>query len=333
FNKPKARKKYHEKLENEILFHKFLQFQFYRQWDDMYAYAREKNVKIIGDIPIYVTMDSADAWANPELFQFDENLQPTRVAGVPPDYFSKTGQLWGNPLYDWDRMEKNGFTWWVKRIKHLMKLIDIIRIDHFIGFVNYWSVPAEDDTAVNGEWIEVPTIKFFNTVKKELGTLPIIAEDLGAVTDKVRAMRDYFNFPGMKILRFAFGKDMDHEFLPHNYSEDFVVYTGTHDNTTIKAWYKNASEKERKFLHKYLDYDGDDVVWKVIELAFDSRAVFAIIQMQDFLELGEESRFNRPGTKDGNWEWRVKSSQLKEKLVKKIRKLAIKTNRISKVNR
>ena len=333
FNKQAAHKKYHLELEDDILFHKFLQFQFYKQWDDLYSYACENNIKIIGDIPIYVTMDSADAWANPELFQFDDNLEPTRVAGVPPDYFSKTGQLWGNPLYDWKRMEENGFRWWVKRIKHLTKLIDIIRIDHFIGFVNYWSVPAEDDTAVNGEWIDVPTIKFFNTVKKELGSLPIIAEDLGAVTDEVRAMRDHFNFPGMKILRFAFGDGMEHEFLPHNYPENCVVYTGTHDNTTIKAWYENASKKERKFLHKYLNYDGDDVVWKVIELAFESRAVFSIIQMQDFLELGEEARFNRPGTKDGNWEWRLKSSRVNEELVKRIHKLAKEANRIPKADK
>jgi len=311
FNKPEARKKYQHELKDEILFHKFLQFQFYQQWGDMYSYAQKNNVKIIGDIPIYVTMDSADAWANPELFQFDENLEPTRVAGVPPDYFSKTGQLWGNPLYDWERMEKNGFAWWLKRIKHLMKLIDIIRIDHFIGFVNYWSVPAEDDTAVNGKWIEVPTIKFFNTVKKELGTLPIIAEDLGVMTPSVEDLRDSFNFPGMKILQFAFDSDSENAFLPHNYSQNSVTYTGTHDNDTTIGWYQSAPEVEKHRMREYTRSDGSQPEWELIRLGMLSVADQAIFPLQDYMGLGTEHRMNLPATVGDNWLWRYTPDMLR----------------------
>jgi 4-alpha-glucanotransferase len=310
-----------QKLEKQIEYYKFLQFVFYEQWQKIQDYAHSKNIKIIGDIPIYVAFDSADAWANPEYFLFDENKQPTHVAGVPPDAFTATGQLWGNPLYDWQQMQKDGFKWWIDRFKICLQSCDIIRVDHFLGLVNYWAVPASDDTAINGKWQPARGREMLGKVLDTLGELPIIAEDLGAVTPPVEKLRDDFNLPGMKILQFAFGSGDDNPFLPHNFPENCVVYTGTHDNETTRGWYHNLPQHVKDHLHHYLQFDGSDVAWKLIETAWHSRAVMALAPMQDFLNLDNKARMNTPGTLGGNWQWRLLPKQLTQHLAQKIAQL------------
>lgn len=289
-----------------VFAHQFNQWLFFRQWGKLKAYANAKNIRIIGDIPIFVAMDSSDAWTNPDEFFLDADYQPTAVAGVPPDYFSVTGQLWGNPLYRWEAMRANGYAWWLRRIRAALRLYDIIRIDHFRGFAGYWEVPAGEPTAVNGQWVAGPGADFFAAVQRELGDLPIIAEDLGEITPDVIALRDDFKLPGMKILQFAFSTDASDKFLPHNYTANFVVYSGTHDNDTSRGWYEgSATEHERDHFRRYCHTDGHDAAWTLIAAAWGSVAAIAIAPLQDLLNLGTEARMNLPGRAEGNWAWRL----------------------------
>lgn len=291
----------------------FYQFLFFRQWNTLRAYARSKHVGIIGDIPIFVALDSADAWSAPEEFYFDEQGHPIVVAGVPPDYFSATGQLWGNPLYRWDRMQKDGFRWWIRRFQGALKLYDLIRIDHFRGFAAYWEIPAHETTAINGKWVDAPGHALFEAVRQALGTLPIIAEDLGVITPEVESLRDNFEFPGMAVLQFAFG-DADYQsnaFFPENISLNRVVYTGTHDNQTTKGWFAETKGLERDNITSYLpDIQAENAAWTFIEVAWKSRATMAIAPLQDVLNLGAEARMNLPGEAAGNWSWRYQNAQL-----------------------
>ena len=256
-------------------------------------------------------MDSADTWTNPGEFFLDETFHPTVVAGVPPDYFSETGQLWGNPLYRWDKMKANGYAWWLRRIRAALQLYDIVRIDHFRGFAGYWEIPADKKTAINGQWVTGPGADLFTAIQDALGTLPIIAEDLGEITPDVIELRDQFNLPGMKILQFAFSSDGSDKFLPHNYTRNFVVYTGTHDNDTSVGWYKkSATEYERDHFRRYLRTDGHDPSWNLLDAAFRSVAVMALAPLQDLLDLDTSARMNFPGRAEGNWSWRFTPDQL-----------------------
>ncbi|MEM7130947.1 MAG: 4-alpha-glucanotransferase [Chloroflexota bacterium] len=302
--------------------HKLAQWLFYRQWQMVRAYASEKGIQIIGDIPIFVAMDSADAWANPAEFYLDELFQPTVVAGVPPDYFSETGQLWGNPLYRWDVMAKNGYQWWIRRIQAAQRLYDIVRVDHFRGFAGYWEVPAQEQTAINGQWQKGPGAPFFHRLKDALGALPIIAEDLGEITDDVIELRDQFGFPGMKVLQFAFGGDASNAFLPHNHLPNFVVYSGTHDNATTRGWYEqDSTEAERDHFRRYNQVDGSDPGWALIRTAFASVANTAIVPLQDVLSLDNSARMNLPGRADGNWTWRYQHEKLDDGVRARLREV------------
>ncbi len=292
----------------------FYQFLFFRQWDSLRGYARQRGVRIIGDAPIFVAHDSAEVWARPDLFYLDEHGNPTVVAGVPPDYFSETGQLWGNPLYRWEAHAAEGYAWWLARLRTVLKLVDIIRLDHFRGFAGYWEIPAGETTAVNGRWAPGPGAAFFSAVQEALGDLPLIAEDLGEITPDVVALREQFRLPGMKILVFAFGDDARNPFLPHNYTPNCVVYTGTHDNDTAAGWYQRAPEKERDFARRYLARDGHDIAWDLIRAAWSSVAVFAIAPMQDLLSLDNRARMNYPSRASGNWQWRMSPEALHEGL-------------------
>ena len=307
-------------LQDEIRYHQFLQFVFFKQWKTIHHYAKNKGISIIGDIPIFIGLDSADAWANPDIFFFDQSCNPTVVAGVPPDGFSPTGQLWGNPLYRWSEMGKNNYEWWIQRFAKSLEMVDVIRVDHFIGFVNYWAVPATDDTAKNGVWEPGPGRKIFDAVKEKLGELPIIAEDLGVITPDVIKLRETFDFPGMKILQFAFYNGMDSDFLPHHYTRNCVVYTGTHDNETTRGWYSNAPDDVRKFANEYLNFDGSEseFSWKLIETAWKSRADLAIVPLQDVLNLDNSARMNFPGTANGNWQWRARKEDITKELAEKL---------------
>ncbi|MBX3013970.1 MAG: 4-alpha-glucanotransferase [Caldilineaceae bacterium] len=291
--------------------HKFNQWLFFRQWQQLKSYANAKGIQLIGDIPIFVAMDSADTWTNPGEFFLDQTCHPTVVAGVPPDYFSATGQLWGNPLYRWDKMKANGYAWWLRRIRAALKLYDIVRIDHFRGFAGYWEVPAGEETAINGQWVKGPGADLFNAIQAALGELPIIAEDLGEITPDVIELRDQFNLPGMKILQFAFSTDASDKFLPHNYTHNFVVYTGTHDNDTTVGWYNNsATTYERDHFRHYLRTDGHDPAWTMLDAAFRSVAMLALVPLQDLLDLDSPARMNFPGRAEGNWAWRFQPEQL-----------------------
>jgi 4-alpha-glucanotransferase len=292
--------------------HRLNQWLFYRQWLALKGYANGLGIQIVGDIPIFVAMDSSDAWTNPKEFFLDDQYQPTVVAGVPPDYFSATGQLWGNPLYNWKAMKKNGYAWWLRRMRAALRLYDIVRVDHFRGFAGYWEVPAGEETAINGTWQKGPGADFFKVVRKELGeNLPIIAEDLGEITPDVVELRNSFGLPGMKILQFAFSTDASDKFLPHNYERNFIVYTGTHDNDTTWGWYeRTANNHERDFARRYLRTDGHDIAWSMIDAAFRSVALYAIVPLQDMLNLRGEARMNLPGRAEGNWAWRFVSAQL-----------------------
>lgn len=323
---PVAVRSWTQKLAEELEIKKVLQYFFFSQWHALRDYANNWGIEIIGDIPIFVAPDSVDVWANRDLFYLDETGILTVVAGVPPDYFSATGQLWGNPLYNWEVMEENRFAWWIKRIKATLELVDIIRIDHFRGFAAYWEVPAGEPTAVKGKWVHAPGMKLFETIKKELGELPILAEDLGEITNDVHEMRDRFGFPGMKILQFAFdegesgGINSDNIFLPHNHNRNSVVYSGTHDNDTTRGWYRSRNEREKDMIRRYLARDDNDIVWDFIRMAFASHSIFAIIPLQDILDLESFARMNTPSTLGGNWCWRYlpglpnewHSSRLKE---------------------
>jgi 4-alpha-glucanotransferase len=319
--RPKAVAHYRDKLAEEIQFHKYLQFQFFQQWRALREYASERTVKIMGDIPIFVAHDSADVWAHPDLFSLDEQGEPTVVAGVPPDYFSETGQRWGNPLYKWDVMEERGYTWWIDRVRHTFSLVDTLRIDHFRGFEAYWEIPASEPTAVVGRWVKGPGKKLFHALKGALGALPIVAEDLGVVTPEVVALREEFDFPGMKVLQFAFDSDATNPYLPFNMEHGCVVYTGTHDNDTTRGWYDTQTEALRHRVRVYLASDGQDISWDMTRLALSSVADMAVVPMQDLLGLGSQARMNRPGQTNGNWQWRFLPGVLTNELADRLRTL------------
>ena len=326
--KEEALSEYREKLAKEIDFYKFLQYLFFRQWHKLKTYANENGIKIIGDIPIYVAFDSADAWANPQLFQLDKNGVPKAVAGCPPDGFAADGQLWGNPLYDWDYHRKTGYKWWISRLEQCFKLYDVVRIDHFRGFDEYYSIPYGDKTAKNGHWEKGPGMELFNAVEKALGKREVIAEDLGFMTDSVRKLVKDSGFPNMKVLEFAFdSRDTGsrNDYLPHNYDENCVAYTGTHDNQTITSWFKTITDEEREMARDYLcdSFTPDEKLHRAfISLIMRSRAKLCIIPMQDWLGLDDKSRINVPSTVGENWRWRMKASDLSSKLMADILKTA-----------
>jgi 4-alpha-glucanotransferase len=322
-----ARQQYQEAIQRHI----FRQFVFYSQWSALKTHAECNNIVIIGDIPIFVAHDSTDVWAHPELFYLDPDGNPTVVAGVPPDYFSETGQLWGNPLYRWEAHREKGYDWWLNRFRAVLELVDIVRLDHFRGFAGYWEVPGDAKTAEKGRWVKGPGTDLFWTVRKELGELPIIAEDLGVITPDVVEMRETFNLPGMRVLQFGFSGDPDDPFLPHNYPVNCVVYTGTHDNDTVRGWYKRVDEDERSFYRRYLARDGSDVAWDLIRACWSSVAVFALAPMQDFLDLGNEARMNYPGNPGGNWTWRMHEANLSEALQDRIHGINTLYSRLAKI--
>lgn len=311
-------------LSEEILFHEFMQFQFWRQWLDLKNYANSNGIQIVGDMPIYVAHDSADVWSRPENFSIDETtLKPALMAGVPPDFFSDTGQLWGNPTYNWEKIEASGFDWWLQRLRALLLQVDLIRIDHFRGFEAFWAVEEGQETAVNGRWIEAPGTAFFEKVKAELGELPFIAEDLGLIDEKVEALRDRFDFPGMKILLFAFGGGPDNPYLPFNINSNFAIYTGTHDNNTTVGWFNDiATDRERYNLATYVGpFSVENVHWAMIRLALSSVANQAIIPLQDLMGLGSEARMNTPGVGAGNWEWRYSEAMITSQMKRSLKQL------------
>jgi 4-alpha-glucanotransferase len=299
-----------KELTVEIRQVKVLQFLFHQQWMKRKRTAQQKGITLIGDLPIFVAFHSADVWANQSLFHLDESGRPTLVAGVPPDYFSETGQLWGNPLYRWDVMQSQNFAWWMRRLRRLLEWVDVIRLDHFRGFESYWEIPAQAKTAQEGRWAPGPGDRFFERVASELGQLPFIAEDLGTITPEVTALRQRYELPGMKVLQFGFEGGPANLYMPHNYNEPCAVYTGTHDNDTSLGWYETAAESTRDYLRRYLSVDGSHVSWDLIRAAWASTAEWAIAPFQDVLSLGSEARMNRPSTIDGNWEWRFSWEQV-----------------------
>ena len=315
---PEALGPYREKLAGTIEFHKFIQYLFFRQWFSVRDYAHQNNIRIIGDIPLYVAHDSADVWSNPEIFMLDENKDPVAVGGVPPDYFSETGQLWGNPLFNWEKLEQDKFSWWIGRIRSNLLLYDLVRIDHFRGFAAYWAVPYGEKTAVRGEWIPAPGKALFKTIKKELGDIPVIAEDLGVITEDVEELRDSYGLPGMKILQFAFDPEEAYDYLPHNYPGNCIVYTGTHDNDTVVGWYRQEKKADREYVLDYMHTDGHEINWDFIRLAWASVARVAIVPLQDLLGLGTEARMNLPGTTVSNWIWRASRSNFPPELAKRL---------------
>ncbi len=309
-------------LCKEVLFQKFVQFVFYRQWFQLKDYCNQKSLQIFGDIPIYVTFDSADAWANPEIFKLDSEKKPTVVAGVPPDYFSETGQLWGNPVYDWDRLKKDSYGWWMDRLSFNLEISDIVRIDHFRGFLGAWEIPVHEETAVKGHWQPVPGAEFFSQIFERFPTAAIIAEDLGHITPDVKEVMDRFGLPGMKLLVFAFGEDMSsNPYSLHNHIPNCVVYTGTHDCNTMRGWFENdISNVDRERLFQYLgkDCSAEEIAGEMIRLAMMSTSRLVVIPMQDILGLGAESRLNFPGTLEGNWEWRLTEDQISSDVEKRL---------------
>ncbi|GBF53174.1 4-alpha-glucanotransferase [Microcystis sp. 0824] len=313
-----------QELQEEIFLHKFLQFEFFEQWLALKRYANSLGIEIIGDIPIYVSHNSADVWANPQVFRLDPQTgNPLEVAGVPPDYFSETGQLWGNPLYNWDYLKNTGFDWWVRRLKAVLSLVDIIRIDHFRGLEAYWAVAFGQENAINGRWLKAPGYDLFNTIGARLGKLPIIAEDLGDIDQAVLDFRDHFAFPGMKILHFAFGGDAGNPYLPFNVERNCVIYTGTHDNNTTVGWFQdNANDYEKARLYQYLGApSGQGVAWDLIRLAYSSVANQAIVPLQDVLSLGSDARMNTPSVAEGNWSWRYRQEALTGEYSERLRDL------------
>jgi len=312
------------RLHDQVEAHKFAQFLFFKQWFELKTYCNQRGISLIGDVPIFVAQDSADVWTNPEQFKLDDHGIPIVVAGVPPDYFSATGQYWGNPLYNWERMRADGFKWWIERVRASLQMVDIARIDHFRGFAACWEIPGGDTTAERGRWVEVPGSELFTEIRNALGELPIIAEDLGVITPDVERLRDAFGFPGMRILQFAFSSDTKNNDLPHNYHRNVVVYTGTHDNDTTLGWFKSVAgagstrtaaqiDAERNFCLKYLHSDGKEIHWDFIRAVLASVADTAIVPLQDLLGLGTEARMNLPNSTSGNWSWRFRDGDLTEK--------------------
>jgi 4-alpha-glucanotransferase len=330
---PAALAGWRKKLAPLVQYHTFLQYQFFNAWQQLRAHCRQHGIQLFGDVPIFIAHDSADVWAHPELFYLDASGSPTVVAGVPPDYFSRTGQLWGNPLYRWDVMAASGYAWWIQRLRTMREMVDIIRLDHFRGFEAYWEVPAAHDTAVNGRWVTGPGAAFFEALHAALGDLPIVAEDLGLITPEVRALRQRFGFPGMRVLQFGFGGDLrTNEHCPHNYPRNCVVYTGTHDNNTAVGWFYEVErpestgsleqmQAERRMALKYMASDGSCVHWDMIRLALASVANLGMIPMQDILGLDQGARMNHPGTAEGNWAWRYSADLLTDELAGRLREL------------
>lgn len=328
---PQALLNFAEENSDKIEMQAFFQFLFFRQWKALKQYANEKGIKIVGDIPIFMGFDSADVWALPHLFMLDKDRQPTHVAGVPPDFFSETGQLWGNPLYEWKEHKKDGYAWWLNRVAETLKTVDIIRLDHFRGFAGYYRIPTPAVTAENGKWVKGPGKDLFDTIKKELGDLPFIAEDLGVITPDVVELRERYNLPGMRIFQFAFWGDADHEFLPHTYPEDCVAYTGTHDNDTTLSWFKHTHKHEQRFCLAYLGHPPrNKIADKMIRHIWSSAAVFAIAPMQDFLELGGSARMNLPATTANNWRWRMKPGAITKDLSANLKEINITYDRVLK---
>ena len=317
------------RLHSAVLAVKYWQFEFFRQWQALREHARKSGIQIIGDIPIYVALDSADVWTNREYFSLSEDGQPLKIAGVPADYFSPTGQRWGNPIYRWDRLREKNYAWWVDRFRAALTLYDALRIDHFRGFEAYWEVPAEEETALHGRWIKGPGAELFEVLERELGPLPVIAENLGVITPEVEEIRRRFHFPGMAILQFAFGKDpQGPSFRPHNYTRELAAYTGTHDNDTTVGWWNSTGAddtrtpediaKERKFARAYLNFSDEPVNWVLIRGIMESVADLAIVPLQDVLGLGTQARMNLPGTAKGNWRWRCRPGALTPALAQKL---------------
>lgn len=324
--KPEALQEYREELKDDIEFYRFIQFQFYQQWGRLKAYANEAGIKIIGDIPIYVAFDSADCWADTRLFQFNEDNLPIAVAGCPPDAFAATGQLWGNPLYDWAYHKKTDYAWWKKRVSQSFQLYDVVRIDHFRGFDEYYSIPYGDETAENGHWEKGPGIDLFDSLTKEFGQMNIIAEDLGYLTDTVIKLVKDTGYPGMKLMQFAFDSREESNYLPHTYERNCIVYTGTHDNDTVQGWYDSISKSDKEYMKKYLNKKKDDkknIHWDMIKATLATVADTAIIPIQDYLGLGSEARINVPSTLGTNWKWRLSKTDLNDELLEKIRELTL----------
>jgi 4-alpha-glucanotransferase len=297
----------------EVDFVEFCQFFFFRQWTGLRDWAREMGVRIFGDVPIFVAGDSAEVWAHPELFLLNDERRPRVVAGVPPDYFSETGQLWGNPLYDWDRMAADGFSWWIARLRHTLDLVDLVRLDHFRGFASYWEVAAKATTAVHGRWMQGPGRPFFDALREALGDLPLVAEDLGEITPDVVVLRDELGIPGMAILHFAFSPEPRSTFIPYALDRNMVIYTGTHDNNTTVGWYlEDASEEEKELVRRYTTGSGGEVHWDLIRLALASVADTAIVPHQDLAGLGADCRMNVPAVGEGNWRFRITPQMLSE---------------------
>lgn len=319
----------------KIEFYNYTQYIFFTQWYRLKKYANEKNIKIIGDIPIYVSSDSADTWSNPNIFQYTKSKTPKRVAGCPPDYFSKTGQLWGNILYDWKKLKEENYTWWINRIEQSFKMYDILRIDHFRGFEAYWSIKYGEKTAIRGRWEKGPKMELFRAIEKKLGKLPIIAEDLGLLTDGVRKLLKRSGYPGMKVLEFAFDGSLENEYLPHNYIENCVAYSGTHDNDTAVGWYEKLDLKTKKYCDEYLkkwllelgSNFWEPINWRFIEVLWSSKSKLTIVQMQDILGLGEFARMNKPSTLGNNWNWRLNQDYSSREIIEKLKNLNIKYNR------
>jgi 4-alpha-glucanotransferase len=303
-------KKACKELQKDIAYYLFEQFIFFKQWNELRNYANERGISIIGDVPIYVSADSVELWKHPHLFHLDKNFQPTQVAGVPPDYFSEHGQLWGNPLYDWKQHETTDFAWWIERMKHQFRLFDVVRMDHFLGFTKYWSIPADSKTAQTGKWEMAPGEQLFKTLQSHLGELSIIAEDLGIYCEKSQKLKDDLQFPGMKVLQFAFRNMKENPFIPYQYEKNCVVYTGTHDNNTSLGWFEHdATEEERNNALKYLHCQEDDFLDAVIRLAWSSVANTVMVPAQDLLELNRDARMNTPGTVKNNWLWKMNTNQ------------------------
>jgi 4-alpha-glucanotransferase len=326
---PAALGRWKERLAGQVREEKVIQFFFFSQWDRLHGAARQKGIRIIGDLPVFAAPDSADVWANRDIFLLDREGKPTAVSGVPPDYFAATGQLWGNPLYDWAALERQRFRFWIQRIRSACRMVDLVRIDHFRGFEACWSVPAGARTAQGGKWVKVPGVKLFEALQKELGPLPIIAEDLGVITPEVTALRRRFGFPGMRILQFAFDRGeagalgAENRFLPHNHSRNSVVYTGTHDNDTTRGWWETRSAEERGDLERYAPRAEDEVEWRMIRMAMSSVCRAAIVPMQDVLGLSTEARMNTPGTSSGrNWSWRAGPDAFDAGAARRLRSLA-----------
>jgi 4-alpha-glucanotransferase len=330
---PGAIERARAELRDEIECNKFIQFQFERQWHDLKAHCAGNDIRVLGDMPIYVALDSADVWAEPGLFELDQTGQPRVVAGVPPDYFSATGQLWGNPIYRWDAHAKSGYAWWIARFRRALEVLDMIRLDHFRGFVGYYEIPAGDKTAVNGQWVKGPGAPLFEALEQALGKLPIVAENLGVITPEVEALRRQFGFPGMAILQFAFGTDPQApQFKPHNYLRDLVAYTGTHDNDTVLGWWSSKGagdstrtpenvEKELDFARRYLNTDGREINWVMIRTLMASVAGTVLFPLQDVLGVGSEGRMNLPGSPSGNWHWRFRAEALTPSISSRLRRL------------